>query len=176
MSRIAKKGIVLPAKTELSVAGGVVTVKGPKGTLTHAIPETVTVVVQDNVVSVRLAEGAENLALSGTHTAHIKNLIKGVTEGYSKKLIIEGVGYKADVKGKDLVMALGFSHPVKVAIPDGITAVTDKGFVIISGIDKNKVGHFAAYIRDLKKPEPYKGKGFHYDTEVIRRKQGKKSV
>lgn len=176
MSRIAKKGIAIIPKTELSVASSVVTVKGPKGTLTHTLPAGISLETKDGFAYLTLAGDVENKSLDGTHTSHIKNMVTGVNTGYSKKLMLEGVGYKADLKGKELVLALGFSHPVKVPVPEGITVVTDKGSLTVSGIDKDKVGHFAAYIRDLKKPEPYKGKGFHYDTEVIRRKQGKKST
>ncbi len=176
MSRIAKKGIDIPAKTEVTVAGGVVTVKGPKGVLTRALPENLAIEIKDNVIMITTVGEVTNPALWGTYTSHVKNMIKGVTEVYAKKLILEGVGYKADLKGKELVMALGFSHPVKRLVPEGITVTADKGVVTISGIDKLQVGQFAAEIRDLKKPEPYKGKGFHYDTEVVRRKQGKKSV
>ncbi len=177
MSRIAKKGITIPPKTEVALASGVVTVKGPKGTLTHSFPETLSLETKDGTVMIKnVGEEIENESLWGTYTSHIKNMIIGVTGGYTKKLIIEGVGYKADIKGKELVMALGFSHPVKVLVPEGLTVTTEKGTVTIVGTDKDKTGQFAAYIRSLKKPEPYKGKGFRYSDEVIRRKQGKKSV
>jgi large subunit ribosomal protein L6 len=112
----------------------------------------------------------------GTYASHVRNMLKGVTEGFSKKLIVEGVGYKWDVQGKTLNLALGFSHPVKVAIPEGLTVVAEKGTLTISGHDKEVIGQFAADIRALKKPEPYKGKGIRYEGEVIRRKQGKKAA
>ena len=115
-------------------------------------------------------------SLLGTYASHIKNMIVGVTTGYEKKLILEGVGFKSAVSGKSLDLALGFSHPVKVEIPEGLAVTADKNLITISGIDKEKVGQFSAYVRSLKKPEPYKGKGFRYDNEVIRRKQGKKSA
>jgi len=177
MSRIAKKGITLPPKTEITVASGIITVKGGKGTLTRVLPEELELKVEEGgLIMVLNKVENPNKSSWGTLTSHLVNMVTGVSTGFIKKLILEGVGYKAEVKGKDLVMALGFSHPVKVTIPEGITTTVEKGVVSISGIDKDKVGQFAAYIRDLKKPEPYKGKGFRYDTEVIRRKQGKKSV
>jgi large subunit ribosomal protein L6 len=112
----------------------------------------------------------------GTVASHIRNMVKGVTDSYTKKLILEGVGYKSNVAGSSLDLALGFSHPVKIEIPQGLTVTADKNIITITGIDKELVGQFSAYIRSLKKPEPYKGKGFRYDNEVIRRKQGKKSA
>lgn len=176
MSRIAKKGLAIPAKTEVTVSGSTVTVKGPKGTLTIAIPAELSVKIEDNTVMVTKNGELENEALWGAFTSHVKNLIVGASEGYTKKLILEGVGFKADVKGTDLMLALGFSHPVKIAIPSDVKVASEKGVVTFSSIDKDAIGQFTAYIRSLKKPEPYKGKGFHYDKEVIRRKQGKKSV
>ncbi len=115
-------------------------------------------------------------SLWGTYASHIKNMIAGVQTPYTKKLILEGVGFKSEVKGKDFHFALGFSHPVIVPIPEGITATADKNNITITGVDKELVGSFTAAVRALKKPEPYKGKGMRYDTEVIRRKQGKKTV
>jgi len=115
-------------------------------------------------------------ALWGTYASHIKNMIKGVNDGFEKKLILEGVGYKSQVSGNKLVLALGFSHPVEVEIPAGLTIKAEKNILTTSGIDKELVGAFSAKVRALKKPEPYKGKGFRYSDEVIRRKQGKKSV
>jgi len=115
-------------------------------------------------------------SLWGTYASHIKNMIQGVQTPYSKKLILEGVGFKSEVKGKELVFALGFSHPVVVQIPEGITATAEKNNLTFTGIDKELVGSFTAAIRALKKPEPYKGKGMRYENEVIRRKQGKKTV
>ncbi len=177
MSRIAKKGVLIPAKTEITVGAGVVTAKGPKGSLSRPLPEELEVKIEEGTLFVsNKTENPSNVSSRGTLTSHISNMVKGVSEGYVKKLVLEGVGYKADVKGKELVMALGFSHPVKVAIPEGITVTSEKGIVTFTGTNKDQIGQFAAYIRDLKKPEPYKGKGFHYDDEVIRRKQGKKSA
>ena len=177
MSRLAKRPIAIPAQTEVTVSGGLVMVKGPKGTLQRPIHRMVTVEVGQGGVQVSpKGESLQSRALIGTFASHIKNMIGGVNSGFSKKLLIEGVGYKWDVQGKTLNLALGFSHPVKVAIPDGLTVKADKGALDISGFDKELVGQFAADIRAMKKPEPYKGKGIRYDGEVIRRKQGKKAA
>ena len=177
MSRLAKRPITIPAKTEVTVSGGLVMVKGPKGTLQKPLHRLVTVEVgQDGVQVLPKGESLQSRALIGTFASHIKNMIGGVNTGFSKKLLIEGVGYKWDVQGKTLNLALGFSHPVKVAIPDGLTVKAEKGALDISGFDKELVGQFAADIRAMKKPEPYKGKGIRYDGEVIRRKQGKKAA
>jgi large subunit ribosomal protein L6 len=181
MSRIAKKVIVIPEKAEITVEGKVVRTKGPLGELTFVlnaeIEPTKTV---EGITLKPLSQNIETLALWGTYAAIIRNNLKGVTEGFTKKLVVDGIGYKADVKANgnqsEIVMALGFSHPVKVTIPEGIKVTNEKNTLIITGIDREKVGGFAAGVRALKKPEPYKGKGIRYDTEVIRRKQGKKSV
>lgn len=177
MSRIAKKPIPIPAKTEVAVAGSTVTVKGPKGTLVREFAPEVAVAVEGNAVSIELKDDSNtHFPKWGTAVSHLKNMVKGVNESFTKKLVLEGIGYKADVKGTDLVLALGLSHPVKVPIPQTLKVASDKGIVTVSGLDKDEVGQFAANIRALKKPEPYKGKGFRYEDEVIRRKQGKKSV
>jgi len=177
MSRIAKKPITLPAKTEASFAAGVMTVKGPLGTLTKNFRPYINVEVANNEVT--LTPGNNTLqarALWGTYASHIKNMIAGVNKPYEKKLIVEGIGFKADVKGTNLVMALGFSHPVTIAIPSDLKVTTEKNNINISGIDCEKVGQLAAVIRGMKKPEPYLGKGIRYSDEVIRRKQGKKAA
>jgi large subunit ribosomal protein L6 len=176
MSRIGKKVIALPEKTEITVSGDKIVVKGPKGTLERSQVEGIKVSVNGKEVTLTPEGELENVAIWGTAAAHITNMVEGVTQGFTKKLILEGIGYKADVKGTDLMLALGFSHPVKVAIPSTLKVTSDKGIVTITGANKDEVGQFAAEIRALKKPEPYKGKGFRYDDEVIRRKQGKKSV
>ena len=177
MSRLAKRPIAIPAKTEVTISGGTVNVKGPKGTLQKPLHRLVTVEVgKDGVQVSPKGESLQSRALIGTFASHIKNMIGGVNSGFSKKLLIEGVGYKWDVQGKTLNLSLGFSHPVKVAIPEGLTVKADKGVLDISGFDKELVGQFAADIRAMKKPEPYKGKGIRYDGEVIRRKQGKKAA
>lgn len=177
MSRLAKRPIAIPAKTEITISGGSVMVKGPKGTLQKPIHRLVSVEVLPEGVQVSpKGKNLEAQALIGTYASHVRNMITGVNAGFTKKLLIEGVGYKWDVQGKTLNLALGFSHPVKVAIPEGLAVAVDKGALTISGFDKELVGQFAADIRALKKPEPYKGKGIRYDGEVIRRKQGKKAA
>jgi len=177
MSRIGKKIIVVPEKTETTFVGGVFSVKSPKGSLERAFRSDIAINVSDKNISLTLAkENKQTKALWGTYASHIKNMIKGVNEGFEKKLILEGVGFKSQVTGNKLVLALGFSHPVEVEIPAGLNVKAEKNNLTMSGIDKELVGSFAAKIRDLKKPEPYKGKGFHYSDEIVRRKQGKRSV
>ncbi|MCC7500588.1 50S ribosomal protein L6 [Candidatus Nomurabacteria bacterium] len=177
MSRLAKRPIQLPQKTEVTVASGIISVKGPKGTLTRPAHRLIGIEVSpESIQVVSKSETIEARAALGTYASHLRNMLTGVTEGFQKKLLVEGVGYKWDVQGKTLNLALGFSHPVKVAIPEGLTVVAEKSALTISGFDKELVGQFAADIRALKKPEPYKGKGIRYDGEVIRRKQGKKAA
>ncbi len=177
MSRIGKQIIPIPAGTTVTVDTNSVTVKGPKGEITRKLLPLVEVVVNGSEVSfVHKQNTAFGRSLWGTYASHVKNMIEGVNTPYVKKLILEGVGYKGDVQGTTLNLALGFSHPVKVTIPDGIAVTSEKGTFTFTGIDKEAVGGFAAKIRSLKKPEPYKGKGFRYDGEVILRKQGKKAA
>ncbi len=177
MSRLAKRPIAIPAKTEISVSGSTLTVKGPKGTLTRPTHKAVSVEVGAEGVQVAVKnDSLEAQALVGTFASHVRNMIEGVNAGFSKKLLVEGVGFKWDVAGKTLNLNLGFSHPVKMAIPDGLTVVADKATLTISGFDKELVGQFAANVRAHKEPEPYKGKGIRYDNEVVRRKQGKKAA
>ena len=177
MSRIGKQQLEIPANTEVSYSNGVLTVKGPLGTLTKTLPEHVLFTIENNVVSfAQKGDDPFARAIWGTYASHTKNMIEGVNKPYTKKLILDGVGFKSEVKGTDLHLALGFSHPVVVAIPAGITLTAEKNNLTFTGIDKELVGQFAASVRALKKPEPYKGKGFHYDTEVIRRKAGKKTA
>lgn len=177
MSRIGKQQLEIPANTEVSYSNGVLTVKGPLGTLTKSLPEYVTITIENNVVSfAQKGDDPFARAIWGTYASHTKNMIEGVNKPYVKKLILDGVGFKSEVKGTDLHLALGFSHPVVVAIPTSITLTAEKNVLTFTGIDKELVGQFAASVRALKKPEPYKGKGFHYDDEVIRRKAGKKTA
>jgi large subunit ribosomal protein L6 len=177
MSRIGKKPIVIPEKTEVKIEAGILTVKGPLGILTRKVPPFVKVEVENGLAKVT-AEGAgdESSMYWGTWASHLANMVAGVNKLFEKKLIVEGIGFKYDVRGEDLVMSLGFSHPVKVKIPKDLKVSTDKNFISISGCDIEKVGTFAAYVRSKKKPEPYKGKGIRYDDEVIRRKEGKKTA
>lgn len=176
MSRVGKQVITLPEKTELTVADGVVRVKGPGGELSRAFPrETVGIVQSGGSVSVSLLDETQGAA-RGTLVAHLKNMLAGVREPFTRRLIIEGIGYRAEASGGMVTLALGFSHPVKVPVPKGITVTVEKNALTIAGADKEGVGQFAAKLRALKKPEPYKGKGIRYDGEVIRRKLGKRST
>lgn len=177
MSRLAKKPITIPPKTEVSYSGGVVTVKGPLGTLSKTFRPTVNVAVGEGTVQLSPAnDSIATRAMIGTYVSHLKNMMEGVNKPYEKKLIVEGIGFKADVKGKDLVLALGFSHGINMPIPADLKVVSEKNTITISGIDCEKVGQFAADVRSKKKPEPYLGKGIRYSDEVIRRKQGKKAA
>jgi len=178
MSKVGKLPIALPAGVTVNVANGVVSVKGPKGELKQSISNDIKVVTQNNeIVLSTLNETKQANANHGLYRSLIANMVKGVTDGFSKTLVITGVGYRAEVKGKELVMNLGYSSDYIAIIPDGITVVSDpSGKVTISGIDKQLVGEFSSQIRKLRKPEPYKGKGIRYETEVIRRKVGKTGV
>jgi large subunit ribosomal protein L6 len=177
MSRIAKKPIQIPAKTDVSYASGVLTVKGSLGEIKKTLrPEIKVEVVNNEIILTPIRQSLDILALWGTYASHIRNMLEGVNKAYEKKLIVEGIGYKSDIKGKEIHLALGFSHPVVRPIPDGLKVTAEKNVITVSGIDVEKVGQFVAQIRALKKPEPYKGKGIRYSDEVIRRKQGKKSV
>lgn len=177
MSRIGKQEIEIPAGVEVSHKDGIFTVKGPKGTLSKVFRDDITITIADKMVTLNIKRNDKfSKSLWGTYASHIKNMIAGVQTPYQKKLILEGVGFKSEVKGKELHLALGFSHPVVVAIPEGITATAEKNNITVTGIDKEIVGSFTASVRALKKPEPYKGKGMRYHDEVIRRKQGKKTA
>jgi large subunit ribosomal protein L6 len=177
MSRIAKKPITIPPKTEASFSGGVMTVKGPLGTLTKTFRPYINVVVENGAITLTPnGISLQSRALWGTYASHIKNMLAGVNKAYEKRLVVEGIGFKADVKGTNLVLAVGFSHPVSIPIPADLKVTTDKNNVIVTGMDSEKVGQFAAVVRATKKPEPYLGKGIRYSDEVIRRKQGKKAA
>lgn len=167
----------MPEKTEASINSGTFSVKGPKGSLSRDFRSDVSISIEGNQISLSIAkENKQIKALWGTYASHIKNMVKGVNEGFEKRLVLEGVGFKSQVSGDKLILALGFSHPITVLIPKDLSVKAEKNFLTISGIDKEIVGDFAAKVRALKKPEPYKGKGFRYQDEIIRRKQGKKSV
>ncbi|HEC94164.1 MAG TPA: 50S ribosomal protein L6 [Candidatus Kaiserbacteria bacterium] len=177
MSRFAKNPIPALPKVTVSVDAQILFVKGPLGTLERTIHSSIKVEVGSEGVSISAKNNSKLAnALTGTFAAHLKNMMLGVTTPFKKVLILDGIGYKTELKGKELVFAVGFSHPVICAIPDGITVEVVKNTIHIGGIDKEQVGQFAATIRAIKPPEPYLGKGFHYEGEVIRRKQGKKSV
>jgi len=178
MSRIGKQQLTIPSGTEVNVSGGSVRVKGPQGELVRTYrPSDVAIEVKDGaVVCVPKRETKISHSLWGTYASHVKNMIEGVNKPFEKKLILEGVGYRVELAGKELVLTVGFSHQVRLLIPEGITMTVEKNEMTISGADKEAVGAFAAIIRSTKKPEPYKGKGIRYADEVIRRKQGKRAV
>ncbi len=177
MSRLGKTPIEIPAGVEISHALGVLTVKGPKGTLTQPMRSIISVVLENNTIALTPnKQTIEAKALWGTYASLVHNLIEGVTVGFKKVLEIEGVGYRADAQGQKLTVTVGFSHPVIIQVPEGITATVEKNVITITGNDKHAVGQFAANVRKVKKPEPYKGKGIRYQGEHILRKQGKKAV
>lgn len=175
MSRIGKLPVVIPAGVEVTLDGNTVTVKGPKGTLSHAVHPNITVTVDaGHVVVTRPNDVKENRALHGLTRSLIANMVEGVTNGYKKELEVNGVGYRVQMQGKDLVMNLGYSHQVVMTPPEGITIeAPSANRIVVSGADKQAVGQFAAQIREKRLPEPYKGKGIKYSDEVIRRKEGK---
>jgi large subunit ribosomal protein L6 len=176
MSRIGKLPVPVPSGVDISIDGQTVTVKGPKGTLSHVVAEPITVNRADDgtIAVVRPDDERESKSLHGLSRTLIDNMVVGVTTGYSKTLEIVGTGYRVVAKGSDLEFALGFSHPVLVAAPQGITfRVEAPTRFVVEGIDKQQVGEVAAKIRKLRKPDPYKGKGVRYQGEVVRRKAGK---
>lgn len=176
MSRIGNKLITIPEKVTVEVAdGNEVTVKGPKGSLTRTFSTLMDIAVEDGVVTVkRPNDDKHTKQLHGTTRALINNMVIGVSQGYSKELELVGIGFRANIKGKKLTMQVGYSHPCELDIPEGIDVTVDKNTNIkVSGIDKQAVGEFAADIRAVRKPEPYKGKGIRYVGEHIRRKEGK---
>jgi large subunit ribosomal protein L6 len=175
MSRIGRLPVPIPSGVDVAIDGRTVTVKGPKGTLSHTVAEPISVSQDDGVLAVaRPDDERESRSLHGLSRTLIANMVTGVTDGYSKTLEIVGTGYRVTARGTDLEFALGFSHPVPVKAPDGITfRVEAPTRFVVEGIDKQKVGEVAANIRKLRKPDPYKGKGVRYQGEVIRRKAGK---
>jgi large subunit ribosomal protein L6 len=175
MSRIGKKPIPVPKGVDVSVNGATVKVKGPKGELTHTVNEGMKVRVENGeVVIERPSEEKQDRALHGLTRALIANMVQGVTEGFKKTLEIVGVGYKAEKKGKNLMVSVGYSHPVEYPEPAGITLTTPAPTtIVVEGIDKQKVGQVAAELREFRPPEPYKGKGIRYQGEQVRRKAGK---
>ena len=176
MSRIGLKPITVPSGVEVNVdANNYVVVKGPKGTLEQQMSNQLTINMEDNIITVaRPSDRKEHRSLHGLTRTLIFNMIEGVTNGYSKVLDIVGVGYRAQKQGKKLTLNLGFSNPVEMEDPEGIEVeVPSNTKLIVKGINKEKVGNYAAIIRELRKPEPYKGKGIRYENEVVRRKEGK---
>ena len=177
MSRVGKQTIIIPSGTEVNLSGDVLTVKGPKGSISKTFKKDVSINIDGNQITFtpKKLDDKKIIALWGTYASHVKNMVIGVNEGYTKKLILEGVGFKSEVAGNSLNLALGFSHPVKLEIPQGLTVTAEKNNITVTGIDKELVGSFTSFVRANKKPEPYKGKGIRYADEVIRRKQGKKA-
>ena len=178
MSKIGKLPVAVPAGVTVTCSDGLVSVKGPKGELSQKISNTIKVEVKDGeVVLTTLDDSKQTNAFHGLYRNLIHNMVVGVTTGFSKSLVITGVGYRAEVQGKILMLNLGYSTDFFATIPDGLTVTADaQGKVTVSGIDKQQVGEFCSQIRKLRKPEPYKGKGVRYETEVIRRKVGKTGV
>ena len=174
MSRIGRMPIAIPAGVEVKLDGNTVSVKGPKGELTRTVHENMKVEVNGaEVLVTRPNDDKENRALHGLTRTLIANMIEGVTNGYEKKLEVNGVGYRSQVNGNTLVLNIGYSHPVEMPFPEGVKAEVNDKVITISGIDKQKVGQFAAEVREKRPPEPYKGKGIKYIDEYIRRKEGK---
>ncbi len=176
MSRLAKKPISV-GKATVTVAGGELVVKGSKATLSKRVHPSVTIAVEPEGVMVTPKDSSKLArSLTGTFASHIRNMVQGVETPYVQKLIIEGVGFRAELKGKELVLAIGFSHPVPLSVPEDVTVLVEKNVLTLTSANKESLGQFAANIRRQKKPEPYLGKGIRYDGEVILRKQGKRSV
>jgi large subunit ribosomal protein L6 len=174
MSRLAKKPIELPKGVELKFQNHVVTVKGPKGTLAKEFPVGLNVAINGTEVSVTIDEKKLEYPKWGLYYALVSNMVKGVAEGFQKKLSLVGVGYRANLKGDTLELSLGFSHPSFVKIPSTLKVTVDKNVAIqVDGVDKQLVGQFAANVRSIRPPEPYKGKGVRYEDEVVRKKAGK---
>jgi len=175
VSRIGKQPIPVPSGVEVQIVGSTVTVKGPKGSLTQTFNEDMILALEDGVLSVsRPTDERAHRSLHGLTRTLLSNMVAGVSEGFSKNLEIVGVGYRAELKGNDIQLALGFSHPVFITAPDGITfEVPAPTKITVRGIDKQRVGQVAAEIRKWRKPEPYKGKGVRYEGEHVRRKLGK---
>lgn len=177
MSRIGKKPVAIPEGVTATLQGNVISVKGPKGTLSFTHPVEVSVKIEAALVTVeKRSQSIQAQAIWGTAAKMISNLIEGVTKGFSKQLELNGVGYRMAVAGKKLNLALGFSHPVELLLPDGIEAKVENNVLTLSGIDKQQIGEFAAQVRKLKPVEPYKGKGFRYVGELVRKKEGKKAA
>lgn len=177
MSRIGKREIQIPAGTEVTISAAELTVKGKGATLVRSMHPAIEITVDGAVAKVapknntRLAR-----ALWGTYSAHLRNMIAGVNTPFVKKLQVEGIGYRAELAGKQIKLSVGFSHPVFVDIPEGLTVAIDKNIITVTGANKEVLGEFAATVRAVKKPEPYKGKGIRYEGEVVRMKQGKKAA
>jgi len=177
MSRIGKKPILIPEKVDVKISNGLVVVSGPKGELKRNVHSLIKIEVKDKEIVLNIKNEDDKLekSLWGTERQLINNMIVGVNEGFSKKLEINGVGYRAATSGKSLTLSVGYSHPVEFKIPEGIDVSVEKNLITVSGIDKQQVGEISAQIRKIRKPEPYKGKGIKYVDEVIIRKAGKQA-
>ncbi|MCU0679229.1 MAG: 50S ribosomal protein L6 [Planctomycetes bacterium] len=175
MSRLGKIPIKLPAGTEAKITAGQITVKGPRGELSLKLPDLVSAKIADNAVKVDIAsvKSKKEKAFWGLYWSIVRNMVKGVSEGFKKELEVIGVGYRASTNGRKLLLNLGFSHPVEYDLPAGINAAVQGNIISLTGIDKQLLGETASQIRRIKKPEPYKGKGIKYTDETIRRKAGK---
>ncbi len=179
MSRIGKKEILIPDKTEVNIEGDSISVKGPLGELKRTFRHGIKMEINENKISfspIAKNPTVEMNSLWGTVSSLVNSMVLGVNKAFEKKLIVEGIGFKSDVVGTNLVFKLGFSHPVTIAIPANLKVTSEKNLITVSGIDKEFVGRYVAELRALKKPEPYKGKGIRYEDEVIKRKEGKKTV
>lgn len=175
MSRIGKQPITIPEGVEAKIDGNLIMAKGPKGELIQQLSSDIVAEIKGKEILINLKDDKkENTAIWGTYRALVANMIIGVNKGFEKKLVFEGVGFRASVSGNKLVLNLGFSHPIEIGAPKGIEFRVEKNTIIVSGADKNLVGQIATNIRKAKKPEPYKGKGIKYEDEIIRRKAGKK--
>lgn len=178
MSRLAKKPIIISEGVAVEFQSGILGVRGPKGELKRKVPSGIHFDFSGQEAHIRSENDndKEQSALLGTFSRHLQNMIDGVSRGFEKKLELVGIGFRAEVRGKDLMLSLGFSHPITIAAPPGISFAVEKNTIIVSGTDKELVGNIAAKIRQTRKPEPYKGKGIKYASEIIRRKAGKKVV
>jgi large subunit ribosomal protein L6 len=177
MSRVGKKPIDIPGKVQVTFEDGTLKTKGPLGELELEIPDTIKIEQEENTIKVSLARDEKRFRpLWGLYRALVANVINGVNEGFEKKLLIEGVGYRAEANEKEITMNLGYSHPVIMEVPEGLKVQVEKNVITVSGIDKQQVGQMAADIRSKRKPEPYKGKGIRYEDEHVRRKAGKRAV
>jgi len=177
MSRIGKQSIIIPDGVEVKIDNDLIKVKGKRGELIQKLIPEISVEIKDkNILLLEAKKTKNSIALWGTLRALIANMVEGVSKGFQKKLIIEGIGYKAVLNGKKITLSLGYSHPIEIEAPKDIEFKVEKNTIIISGLDKQVVGQIAANIRIQKKPEPYKGKGIRYENEIIRRKDGKKAV
>ncbi len=177
MSRLGKKAITIPKEVEASIVSGTFNVKGPKGEMSREFRDEIEIKLEENVIKLTPKGKSKFInSLWGTYASHIDNMVSGVVSGYTKELVLEGVGYRVSLEGNDLVLKIGLSHTVKLETPKGIKIEVEKNNIKVSGVSKETVGSFAAIIRATKKPEPYKGKGIRYIDEVVKRKQGKKSA